>query len=29
MGVAVQLHQTHALKELRSTWKIKQEVLGL
>jgi len=29
MGVAVQLHQTKALKEQRSTGKIKQEVLGL
>jgi hypothetical protein len=29
MGVAVQLHQARALKAHRSTWKIKQEVLGL
>ena len=29
MGVAVQLHQAHALQEKRSTWKIKHEVLGL
>ena len=29
MGVAVQRHQAGALKEHRSTWKIKQEVLGL
>jgi len=29
MGVAVQLHQAKALKEHRSPWKIKQEVLGL
>jgi hypothetical protein len=29
MGVAVQLHQARALKAYRSTWKIKQEVLGL
>ena len=29
MGVAVQLHQAKAIKEERSTWKIKQEVLGL
>jgi hypothetical protein len=29
MGVAVQLHQARALKTHRSTWKIKQEVLGL
>jgi hypothetical protein len=29
MGVAVQLHQVRALKTHRSTWKIKQEVLGL
>jgi hypothetical protein len=29
MGVAVQLHQANALQEERSTWKIKQEVLGL
>jgi hypothetical protein len=29
MGGAVQLHQARALKAHRSTWKIKQEVLGL
>jgi hypothetical protein len=29
MGIAVQLHQARALKAHRSTWKIKQEVLGL
>jgi hypothetical protein len=29
MGVAVQLHQARALKAHRSTWRIKQEVLGL
>ena len=29
MGVVVQLHQARALKAHRSTWKIKQEVLGL
>jgi hypothetical protein len=29
MGDAVQLHQAQALNEQRSTWKIKQEVLGL
>jgi hypothetical protein len=29
MGVAVQLHQVRALTAHRSTWKIKQEVLGL
>jgi hypothetical protein len=29
MGVAVQLHQARVLKAHRSTWKIKQEVLGL
>ena len=29
MGVAVQLQQANAFKERRSTWKIKQEVLGL
>jgi hypothetical protein len=29
MGVAVQRHQVRALKGQRSTWKIKQEVLGL
>lgn len=29
MGVAVQLHQARALTAHRSTWKIKQEVLGL
>ena len=29
MGVAVQLHQARALKAHHSTWKIKQEVLGL
>ena len=29
MGVAVQRHQARALKAHRSTWKIKQEVLGL
>ena len=29
MGVAVQLHQARALNAHRSTWKIKQEVLGL
>jgi hypothetical protein len=29
MGVAVQLQQANAYKERRSTWKIKQEVLGL
>jgi hypothetical protein len=29
MGVAVRLHQGRALQEKRSTWKIKQEVLGL
>jgi hypothetical protein len=29
MGVAVQRHQARALKGHRSTWKIKQEVLGL
>ena len=29
MGVAVQLHQARALRAHRSTWKIKQEVLGL
>jgi hypothetical protein len=29
MGVAVQLHQARAFKAHRSTWKIKQDVLGL
>jgi hypothetical protein len=29
MGVAVPRHQARALKAHRSTWKIKQEVLGL
>ena len=29
MGVVVQLHQARALKAHHSTWKIKQEVLGL
>jgi hypothetical protein len=29
MGVAVQLHQAKALKEQRSPWKLKQEVLAL
>jgi hypothetical protein len=28
MEVAVQLQQANAFKERRSTWKIKQEVLG-
>jgi hypothetical protein len=29
MGVAVQVHQARAFKAHRSTWKIKQDVLGL
>jgi hypothetical protein len=29
MGVAVQLHQAKAFKAHHSTWKIKQDVLGL
>ena len=28
MGLTVQMHQYHALKHKRSTWKIKSEVLG-
>jgi hypothetical protein len=28
MGLAVQMHQLHAFRENRSTWKIKAEVLG-
>jgi hypothetical protein len=28
MGITVQIHQFTAFKEKRSTWKIKDEVLG-
>jgi len=28
MGITVQMHQLTAFKEKRSTWKIKDEVLG-
>ncbi len=28
MGIAIQMHQLIAFKEKRSTWKIKDEVLG-
>jgi hypothetical protein len=28
MGVVIQMHQYHAWQEGRSTWAIKQEVLG-